>query len=253
VGDADGDLVRTEQGGRDDTDFRVDPGEDGIPDAVQILSEVERDEAARADAVEATRRAADPVGDCREDFEIELYSGVLDRLGIGESDLDHHVGQGVRRADVAVQARPVGLVSGRLRSRAPPGARGGRVARGSGRSGRRSSPRSGTWRRAWTASGAGSGFAGLRSPLSPTVTANVLLAAVGSFTTSNLISILTDGLYHTDTLGMLAFNRAFGTSANLGLGAAVTIALFAFALVVALPLMYLFRRRERRLFSRGPE
>jgi ABC-type sugar transport system permease subunit len=81
------------------------------------------------------------------------------------------------------------------------------------------------------------------------VTVNVLLAAVGSFTTSNLISILTDGLYHTDTLGILAFNRAFGTSANLGLGAAVTIALFAFALVVALPLMYLFRRRERRLFS----
>jgi len=80
------------------------------------------------------------------------------------------------------------------------------------------------------------------------VTVNVLLAVVGSFTTSNLIYILTDGLYHTDTLGMLAFNSAFGTSANLGLGAAVTIVLCAFTLVVALPLMYLFRRRERRLF-----
>lgn len=85
--------------------------------------------------------------------------------------------------------------------------------------------------------------------LSPAVTVNVLLAVVGSFTTYNLIYILTDGLYHTDTLGMLAFNSAFGTSANLGLGAAVTIVLFAFTLVVALPLMYLLRRRERRLFS----
>jgi ABC-type sugar transport system permease subunit len=85
--------------------------------------------------------------------------------------------------------------------------------------------------------------------LAPTVTANVLLAVVGSFTTYNLIYVLTDGQYNTDTLGLLAFNSAFGQSANLGLGAAVSIVLFVFTLVVALPVMYLLRYRERRLLS----
>jgi ABC-type sugar transport system permease subunit len=83
--------------------------------------------------------------------------------------------------------------------------------------------------------------------LAPAMTVNVLLAVVGTFTTYNLIYVLTDGLNGTDTLGMLAFNSAFGTSANLGLGAAVTIVLFVFTLIVALPLMAWLRHRERRL------
>ena len=85
--------------------------------------------------------------------------------------------------------------------------------------------------------------------LAPSVTVNVLLAVVGSFTTYNLIYVLTDGQFFTDTLGMLSFNQAFGTSANLGYGAAVSMALFIMTLVVALPLMALLRRRERRLFT----
>jgi raffinose/stachyose/melibiose transport system permease protein len=85
--------------------------------------------------------------------------------------------------------------------------------------------------------------------LAPTMTVNVLLAVVGSFTTYNLIYVLTDGLYGTNTLGMLAFSSAFGQSANLGLGAAVTIVLFVFTLIVALPLMMWLRHRERRLIS----
>ena len=85
--------------------------------------------------------------------------------------------------------------------------------------------------------------------LAPTMTVNVLLAVVSSFTTYNLIYVLTDGQNGTDTLGMLAFNSAFGTSANLGLGAAVTIVLFVFTLLVALPLMAWLRYRERRLAS----
>jgi len=85
--------------------------------------------------------------------------------------------------------------------------------------------------------------------LAPTVTANVLFAVVGSFTTYNLIYVLTDGQYNTDTLGLLAFNSAFGQSANLGLGAAVSIVLFVFTLIVALPLMAWLRHRERRLVS----
>jgi raffinose/stachyose/melibiose transport system permease protein len=86
--------------------------------------------------------------------------------------------------------------------------------------------------------------------LAPALTANVLFAVVGAFTTYNLIYVLTDGQYGTQTLGMLAFNEAFGSfQANLGYGAAVSVFLFAATLVVALPLMALLRYRERRLFS----
>jgi raffinose/stachyose/melibiose transport system permease protein len=86
--------------------------------------------------------------------------------------------------------------------------------------------------------------------LAPSVTANVLLAVVGSFTTYNLIYVLTDGQYGTQTLGILTFNVAFGSfEANLGYGAAVSVILFAMTLVVALPLMALLRHRERRLLG----
>jgi raffinose/stachyose/melibiose transport system permease protein len=86
--------------------------------------------------------------------------------------------------------------------------------------------------------------------LAPSVTANVLLAVVGSFTTYNLIYVLTDGQYGTQTLGMLTFNVAFGSfEANLGYGAAVSVVLFVMTLIVALPLMALLRRRERRLIG----
>jgi ABC-type sugar transport system permease subunit len=86
--------------------------------------------------------------------------------------------------------------------------------------------------------------------LAPAVTANTLFAVVGAFTTYNLIYVLTDGQYGTQTLGMLAFNEAFGSfQANLGYGAAVSVFLFLITLVVAVPLMALLRYRERRLFS----
>jgi ABC-type sugar transport system permease subunit len=86
--------------------------------------------------------------------------------------------------------------------------------------------------------------------LAPSVTASVLLAVVGSFTTYNLIYVLTDGQYGTQTLGMLTFNVAFGSfEANLGYGAAVSVILFVMTLIVALPLMVLLRRRERRLLG----
>ena len=62
--------------------------------------------------------------------------------------------------------------------------------------------------------------------------------------------MLTDGQYGTQTLGMLAFNAAFGSfEANLGYGAAVSVVLFIMTLIVALPLMVLLRLRERRLFG----
>jgi ABC-type sugar transport system permease subunit len=86
--------------------------------------------------------------------------------------------------------------------------------------------------------------------LAPSVTGAVMLAIVGAFTTYNLIYVLTDGQYGTQTLGMLAFNQAFGSfQANLGFGGAVSVVLFLITLVVSLPLMLLLRNRERRLLS----
>jgi raffinose/stachyose/melibiose transport system permease protein len=86
--------------------------------------------------------------------------------------------------------------------------------------------------------------------LAPAVTGNVMLAIVGAFTTYNLIYVLTDGQYGTQTLGMLSFNAAFGSfQANLGYGAAVSVVLFVMTLIVALPLMALLRHRERRLLG----
>jgi raffinose/stachyose/melibiose transport system permease protein len=85
--------------------------------------------------------------------------------------------------------------------------------------------------------------------MAPAVTVNVLFAVIGSLTTYNLIYILTDGQFGTNTLGMLAFNTAFGQSADLGLGAAVTIALLVVSVAVAIPLAALFRSRERRLLA----
>ena len=85
--------------------------------------------------------------------------------------------------------------------------------------------------------------------MAPAVSVNVLFAVVGSLTTYNLIYILTDGAFGTNTLGMFAFNTAFGASADLGLGAAVTMALFVVAIAVAIPLAALLRSRERRLLT----
>jgi raffinose/stachyose/melibiose transport system permease protein len=84
--------------------------------------------------------------------------------------------------------------------------------------------------------------------MAPSVTVNVLFAVVGSLTTYNLIYVLTDGQFNTDTLGMLAFNSAFGASANLGFGAAVAMILLVVTVLVALPVAAWLRRRERRLF-----
>jgi ABC-type sugar transport system permease subunit len=86
--------------------------------------------------------------------------------------------------------------------------------------------------------------------LAPAVTVNVMLALVGSFTLYNTIYVLTQGQYGTQTLGMLAFNAAFGSyQANIGYGAAVTVTLFLMTLVVAVPAMLLLRYRERRLLG----
>lgn len=85
--------------------------------------------------------------------------------------------------------------------------------------------------------------------MAPAVTVNVLFAVIGSLTTYNIIYILTDGQFGTNTLGMLAFNSAFGQTADLGLGAAVTIVLMVVAVITAVPLAALLRSRERRILA----
>lgn len=85
--------------------------------------------------------------------------------------------------------------------------------------------------------------------MAPSVTANVLLAVVGAMTVFQTIYVLTDGQNGTMTLGMLSFNTAFGTGSNLAFGAAVSTSLFVVTLVVALPLMWILRWRERRLLG----
>ena len=85
--------------------------------------------------------------------------------------------------------------------------------------------------------------------MAPSVTANVLLAVVGAMTVFQTIYVLTDGQNGTMTLGMLSFNTAFGTGSNLAFGAAVSTSLFLVTLVVAVPLMWALRWRERRLLG----
>jgi raffinose/stachyose/melibiose transport system permease protein len=85
--------------------------------------------------------------------------------------------------------------------------------------------------------------------LAPSVTVTVLVTAIGAVTTYNLIYILTDGEFGTNTLGIFAFNSAFGATADLGLGGAITTVLLVVAVVVALPLVSLLRLREARIFK----
>lgn len=83
--------------------------------------------------------------------------------------------------------------------------------------------------------------------IAPSMTVDVLLAAVGSLNVYDLIYVLTDGLYHTNTLGMFMFNSAFQGSGDLGFGATLSMMLFAITLAVALPLQRYLRAREARI------
>ncbi len=87
--------------------------------------------------------------------------------------------------------------------------------------------------------------------LAPAVTVNVLLALVGAFTLYNMIYVLTQGQYGTQTLGMLAFNDRLQLGEHRlrrgGQRHAVPGDPF-----VALPLLALLRRRERRLSDETP-
>ncbi len=80
--------------------------------------------------------------------------------------------------------------------------------------------------------------------ISTSVTINVILAVIGSLNVYDLIYVLTDGLYKTDTLGMLMFNTAFQGSGNLGYASSLSVLMFLLTLLVALPVLWWLRRRE---------
>lgn len=81
--------------------------------------------------------------------------------------------------------------------------------------------------------------------IAPSVTVSVILAAAGSLRTYDLIYVLTDGVNHTNTLGMYMFNTAFQGSSNLGIGAGIGMIQFILTIVVVLALQkYLTRREE---------
>lgn len=83
--------------------------------------------------------------------------------------------------------------------------------------------------------------------IASSTTVSVLLAVVGSLNTYDLIYVLTDGLYHTNTLGMFMFNTAFQGASDLGLAATINMIGFILTLIVALPLQKYLRKREEVL------
>lgn len=80
--------------------------------------------------------------------------------------------------------------------------------------------------------------------ISNAMTVNILLATVGAMNVYDIIYVLTDGANNTMTLGMYMFNTSFVGSGDMGLGAAVSVAMFILTLAVALPLQWILRRRE---------
>jgi raffinose/stachyose/melibiose transport system permease protein len=67
---------------------------------------------------------------------------------------------------------------------------------------------------------------------------------MGSLGEYALILVLTQGQYHTQTLGMFMFNTAFGVNPNLGLGSMLAMVQFAMTAVIGGFLLWALRRRE---------
>ncbi|MFE0464063.1 carbohydrate ABC transporter permease [Kitasatospora sp. NPDC058965] len=80
--------------------------------------------------------------------------------------------------------------------------------------------------------------------LAPSTTVNVFLTVMGSLGEYALILVLTQGQYHTQTLGMFMFNTAFGVNPDLGLGSTLAMVQFAMTAVIGSVLLWALRRRE---------
>ncbi|QMU69362.1 carbohydrate ABC transporter permease [Streptacidiphilus sp. P02-A3a] len=80
--------------------------------------------------------------------------------------------------------------------------------------------------------------------LAPATTVNVFLTVMGSLGEYALILVLTQGQYHTQTLGMFMFNTAFGANPDLGLGSMLAMVQFVLTAVIGSLLLWVLRRRE---------
>lgn len=106
----------------------------------------------------------------------------------------------------------------------------------------------GTWRRFWRVTW---------PLLAPSVTANILIAIIGSLQSYQLIYVLTGGLHNTGTLAYRIFQISFnvGTAngtqtqrfAEQGYGAAMSVIQFVIVSVIALIVLRFLRRREVQL------
>lgn len=89
--------------------------------------------------------------------------------------------------------------------------------------------------------------------IAPAVTANVILAIVGSLHSYQYVYVLTSGQYNSSVLAFVVFTATFGGSATGGGGngiqqegyaAAVSMIQFVIIIVVALTALWYLRRRE---------
>jgi raffinose/stachyose/melibiose transport system permease protein len=88
--------------------------------------------------------------------------------------------------------------------------------------------------------------------LAPSVTANVLLAIIGSLQSYQLVYVLTDGLHNTSVLGYEVFSVGFmGASGSQlseqGYAAAISLVQFVITAALALVVLGFLRRREVQL------
>lgn len=83
--------------------------------------------------------------------------------------------------------------------------------------------------------------------VAPATTVNVLLCLIGSLGSYDLIYVLTNGQFGTNTLSMYMFSSAFGGSNELGYASMVQILQFILVLIVTIIMQWYLRRREVQL------
>jgi len=91
-------------------------------------------------------------------------------------------------------------------------------------------------------------FYGITFPLlRPSVTANVLLAIIGSLQTYQIIYVLTRGGFNTSVLGLAIFSTGFAGSQRQGYASSLSVLQFLIVLFVALLAQLYLRRKEVQL------
>jgi raffinose/stachyose/melibiose transport system permease protein len=91
-------------------------------------------------------------------------------------------------------------------------------------------------------------FWGVTFPMvAPSITVNVLLCIIGSLGSYDLIYVLTNGQFGTQTLSMYMFSTAFQGSNELGYASMIQMLQFVLVLIVTVIMQWYLRRREVQL------